>query len=576
MARPETIAAAILAESCGLVGFSTYIWNARLVRRVVSLLAQERPDLPILLGGPQVVKGTERWRGVAPNLLIADGEGEPLLVDLAERILGGGQLADAAGVSGFWEGAPLPPSAHVPVADLDLIPSPFLMGLFAPGLYTQAILETNRGCPFSCSFCFWGLGSKRVRRFSDERIREELKWIFQENILSVFVADANFGMYPRDEEIATALAGNRKQRGTPLIVSFNTMKNRPERMIRISQIVDEAGLATTQSMAIQSMDDATLRLSGREKIRTSAYIEVLGQLNREGLTTYVELIWPLPGETLASFAAGLDALCAIGAQSFVVYPLLALPNTAIAEQRDALGLTLTPSADGGAGEYVYVTATREVSADDYREGLWLILSLNLLHNTRVLAGTFEMLRRRGIRHVDVLVAFARWAKDRHLPLFERNAKASGLVEHASWAHWGSVAFEALYTEREPFISTVEEFCSQQTWWDEETRVNVEVDRLLLPFLFSNTPLTRRKGANVSVCPEKRYLRAQVSQRARELLAERRRQDVPRSFLLNPWSGQLPYFPAQPLSAAHDYAYGQLQRLRRFTPQVVDEVRKCGS
>lgn len=567
--RAETIAAALLAEPCDLVGFSTYVWNAGLVRRVATLLAQARPRLPILLGGPHVVKGAERWRGVAPRLLIADGEGEPILVDLVERFLGGGHWTDAAGVSGHWDGAALPPSAHMPVADLDRIPSPFLMGLFAPGLHTQAILETNRGCPFSCSFCFWGLGSKRVRRFSDERVREELDWMFRENILSVFVADANFGMYPRDVEIANALAENRRRRGTPLVVSFNTMKNRPETMIRISRIVGEAGLVTTQSMAIQSMDESTLRLSGRETIRTSAYTVALDELNRDGLTTYVELIWPLPGETVGSFAAGIDALCAIGAQSFVVYPLLALPNTKIDERREELGLTVTPSADGGAGEYRYVTATREVSPEEYREGLWLVLSLNLLYNTRVLAGTFDLLKTRGIRHIDVLAPFAAWARRQDLPLFRRHANASAGVEHASWAYWGSVAFEALHAERERFVSNVEAFCREQPWWDEETRSSVEVDRLLLPYLFSNTRLSTWDGIDVSVQPEKRRLRARLSERARKLLDTRWR-GVREGIELNPWNGQLPHFPSQPLTAAHDYAYGQLQRIGHFIPTLVDD------
>ncbi|MDQ3802617.1 MAG: cobalamin-dependent protein [Acidobacteriota bacterium] len=568
-AKAETIVASILAEPCDLVGFSTYVWNARLVRRVVSLLARARPSLPVLLGGPQVVRGAEAWRGVAPNLLVADGEGEPIFVELAGRLLGGGELPEAAGVSGFWEGAAIGPTSPAAAADLSQIPSPFLMGLFPSGQYTQAILETNRGCPFECSFCFWGLGSKRVRRFSDARIREELDWIFRENMLSVFVADANFGMYPRDEEIATALADNRRRRGTPLMVSFNSMKNRPERMVRIAQIVGNAGLATTQSMAIQSMDEATLRTSGRESVRTSAYTAALQQLNAGGLTTYVELIWPLPGETLASFAEGIDALCAMGAQSFVVYPLLALPNTHISERRESFGLTLTASRDEDAGEYVYVTGTREVSAAEYQEGLWLILSLNLLHNTRALAGTFGLLKRRGIRHVEVLAAFARWAKESaDLPLFERHARASRGVEHAAWAYWGSVAFEALHAERERFVSVVEAFCSAQPWWDDEARAYVEVDRLFLPYLFSNTPLTAWDGAEVRVQARARFLQARLSPRAREIVREHQGRAVPARIELNPWMGQLPRFDNQSETAAYDYAYGQLQRIARLAPRLV--------
>jgi len=570
--KAEQIAAAILSESCDLVGFSTYVWNARLVRTVARLLASARPSLPILLGGPQVVHGANAWKGVAPNLIISDGEGEPVLLDLATRLIGGDHLPEAAGISGYWEGAAIGQRPPAVVTDLDQVPSPFLMGLFRSGQYTQAILETNRGCPFSCSFCFWGLGSKRMRKFSDERVRAELDWIFRENILSVFVADANFGMYPRDEEIATALAGNRTKRGTPLVVSFNSMKNRPERMISIAQIVGNAGLATTQSMAIQSMDEITLANSGRGNIRVSAYTTALQQLNDEGLTTYIELIWPLPGETLASFSEGLDALCAMGAPSFVVYPLLALPNTEIAEQAQKFELELTASREDSAGEYVYVTGTREVSPEDYREGLWLVLALHLLYNSHALSGTFEFLKEKGVRHLDVLSAFAQWARNvSDFPLFERHRKAAETVGHAAWAYWGAVAFEALHKEREEFLSVLEDFCRTQSWWDDEAQVNFELDRLMLPFLFSNTHLTAWKGKHVDARVRGKRIEAALSDHARQLLSARLHRPISSTIELNPWLGQLPVFENDSsFTTAYDYAYGQMQRIVRFIPQLVGE------
>jgi hypothetical protein len=353
-----------------------------------------------------------------------------------------------------------------------------------------------------------------------------------------------------------------------LMVSFNSMKNRPERMVRIAQTVGNAGLAATQSMAIQSMDGVTLRRSGRETIRTSAYTTTFRQLNEEGLTTYVELIWPLPGETLQSFAEGIDALCEIGAQHFVVYPLLALPNTEITEQREALGLMLTSGTADDAGEYVYVTGTCEVSEAEYRNGLWLVLSVILLQNTRVLAGTFTLLKGRGIRHSDVFKAFATWAReDTSLSLFERHMRATEGVGHAEWAYWGGIAFQALHAERERFIAAVEAFCRAQPWWDDDVRTVLEIDRLLLPYLFVNTRLVAWKGGDVDVRVDRKRLRADLSKRGHAVLCERLERNVPYTVELNPWNGQLPYFERQPLTEVWDYAYGQLQRVSRFVPQV---------
>jgi hypothetical protein len=349
------------------------------------------------------------------------------------------------------------------------------------------------------------------------------------------------------------------------------MKNRPERIVKIAQIVGDAGLATTQSMAIQSMDEMALTNSGRGNIRLSGYTTALQQLNDGGLTTYIELIWPLPGETIKSFAAGVDALCAMGSPSFVVYPLLALPNTEIAEQADKFGLDLTESRDS-VGDYVYVTGTREVSTLEYKEGLWLVLALNLLYNTHALFGIFEFLKERNIRHIDVLLAFAQWAKSSsECRLFDQHRKAVETVDHAAWAYWGSVAFEALHKQREQFLLALESFCRMQSWYDDEAQVHLELDRLMLPYLFSNTCLTAWEGKHISAQAQGRRITAKLSLEAQHALSARQRCRVSAKIELNPWRGQLPvYGNANSMAMAYDYAYGQIQRINLLIPQLTAE------
>ena len=91
------------------------------------------------------------------------------------------------------------------VKDLDDIPSPYSSGVFdvydAP--VDAAIIESNRGCPFGCTFCDWGSATKqKVRKFDLDRVKEEIEWIGQNEIRILWVADANFGMYDRDIELA--------------------------------------------------------------------------------------------------------------------------------------------------------------------------------------------------------------------------------------------------------------------------------------------------------------------------------------------------------------------------------------
>lgn len=563
-ASPDTIARAVLDSEPDLVGFSTYVWNARLVRRVVRLLAAARPGLPILLGGPQVVSQAAHWIAEAPRLLVGEGEGEPILVDLAERLLGGSALAASPWVSGTWDGGAFSASASAPPADLDALPSPYLTGLFPRQRYTQAILETNRGCPFSCSFCFWGLGERKVRRFADDRVRAEVEWICREGMLSVFVADANFGMYPGDEMIAQQLADHRRRRGTPLMVAFNSMKNKPDRMVKIAQIVGEAGLATTQSMAIQSMDLPTLGRAGRGAIKIAAYEQALRVLDDRDLTTYVELIWPLPGETAQTFADGIDRLCAMGAQTFVVYPLLALPNTRIAHDAAAGELVIEPGASDGAGEYDYVTGTREVSPEAYRDGLWLVLALNLLYNARALHGTMAHLRGDGVRHIDVLRDFAAWLRTSAYPVALRHRDAIAGTGHAAWAYWGAVAHDALHTDRTALAAEVDTFARGAAWWRPELAAWLEVDRLLLPWLYADSPVERWIGEHVEVRGEGPLIAARLSPAAREIVAARLDRAVGATLHLDRRRGQLPHFRRQSADEQHAYAYGQLQRVQRLS------------
>ena len=94
--------------------------------------------------------------------------------------------------------------------DLDKIPSPYLSGrldeFLADDAY-QPLLETNRGCPFACTFYAWGISAlNKVRRFQTDRLIKEINYISSRTNSTYWqFTDANFGMYERDIEIAKAI-----------------------------------------------------------------------------------------------------------------------------------------------------------------------------------------------------------------------------------------------------------------------------------------------------------------------------------------------------------------------------------
>jgi hypothetical protein len=90
------------------------------------------------------------------------------------------------------------------------VPSPYIAGIFDdlvkkyPDYYWNVTLETNRGCPYQCTFCDWGgLIASKMKKFDLHRIEDELKWIVQQKVGSIFIADSNLGIFfERDKKIA--------------------------------------------------------------------------------------------------------------------------------------------------------------------------------------------------------------------------------------------------------------------------------------------------------------------------------------------------------------------------------------
>ena len=123
----------------------------------------------------------------------------------------------------------------------------------------MAILETNRGCPFRCGFCFWGAATNdRVFKFDPERSKEEITAISKAGIPFLYIADANWGMLKRDIEISEHIAECNRQYGSPVFIFFSAAKNSPERVTQITEIFTKAGMMNQQPISMQSLNEKTL------------------------------------------------------------------------------------------------------------------------------------------------------------------------------------------------------------------------------------------------------------------------------------------------------------------------------
>ena len=326
-----------------VAAFSVSMWNEQLSLKVAQQVKASYPDCLIVMGGPQVPHQPAGYFAQYPFIDVAvKGEGEEAFGEVLARFL---ESKDFSGIASVAYRDPATGRCVVndlkrpQSRDLDIYPSPYLEGVFDPlianwpDLDFQAIIETNRGCPFLCTFCFWGQGglSTKYRFHSLDRVRGVLEWCAKNRIRYVFNADSNFGMHPRDREIAEMLVELKKQHGYP--EKFRTCfgKNTDERIFEVGKILHSHELEKGITLARQSNDDQTLQNIRRQNIKLDTYRTLQLKFNESNIPVYTELILGLPGETFESWLRGIDDILNSGIRNqLFVYMCQVLPNTEMA------------------------------------------------------------------------------------------------------------------------------------------------------------------------------------------------------------------------------------------------------
>lgn len=335
-------------ESPAVVGFACYVWNVQASLALARAIKQSFPNALLVAGGYSVPKEPHRIAGYfAENPwmdVLVHGEGELTFANLLCQLLLDGDLSKVAGLTfrtddhaaGF-----LTTARQARVEDLDTLPSPFLNGTFNQLMrqhgdaVTGTVWETNRGCPFSCTFCDWGNADvNKVKRFSLNRLYEEMKWISEHGVPYVFCADANFGIfYERDLEIAGYVSDFTKKTGHPKYFTTNWTKNSHKRIIAIADRLAKGGVIGDITLSLQSLNPATLHAIKRVNLKNDQLVELKKNFHDRNLPTYTEIILGLPEETYESIVEGLEEVMGPRLTNhFIIYPLSILENTQVADR----------------------------------------------------------------------------------------------------------------------------------------------------------------------------------------------------------------------------------------------------
>lgn len=307
--REDISAAADRLKDSAIVAFSTYVWNHKYNYALAKAIKQRNPHCFTVFGGPEpAITNPEIFRQEPFMDVIIKLEGEIKFLELLRAWPDNYQ-----GVSGLLinvDGTVLDTGAGERIQDLDQIPSPYLTGVFDqlikdhPSVVWNATLETNRGCPYQCTFCDWGsLTYSKVKKFGLERVFAELDWI-GEHCGFVTIADANFGMFvERDNLIVDRLIEVQKRWGRLDSFSMTWAKNQRNEVVDIVKklIRESPKFGQGLTVSVQSMDNDVLENIRRRNLDQHKIDEIFDLCDRNNVPVYTEVILGLPGETATSW-----------------------------------------------------------------------------------------------------------------------------------------------------------------------------------------------------------------------------------------------------------------------------------
>ena len=300
---------ALKLSTSDLVAFSTYVWNHRYNYKLAQMVKVFNPQCTIVFGGPEPAIEDPRLFVKEPFMdLVIKMEGEITFRRILED-----HGTDYSHIEGLLINSPtglINTGDPKRINDLDEVPSPYLTGIFDrvmaenPDVIWNATLETNRGCPYQCTFCDWGsLTYNKVKKFELQRVYDELDWI-GEHCGFVTITDANFGMFvERDNMIVDKLIEVQKRWGKLSSFSMTWAKNQKNEVVDIVKklITESPNFGQGLTVSVQSMDHDVLENIKRRNLDQHKIDEIFALCDKNNIPVYTELILGLPGETVESW-----------------------------------------------------------------------------------------------------------------------------------------------------------------------------------------------------------------------------------------------------------------------------------
>jgi radical SAM superfamily enzyme YgiQ (UPF0313 family) len=344
---------AILRLDPWMIGFTCYLWNIERTLWIAQRIKQRRPDIRILIGGPEVTLDNA-WvlADMAINYAII-GEGEQTFADLLSALLGRDEIdapipglmisvlnrkrcaSEAATLSHH----PLTPSpAHPfiprrPLPNLNEISSPYLAGILDAADEQMLLLETIRGCIFKCKFCYYPKSYDDLYFVAEEKIVANLDHAQRRGAKEVVLLDPTLNQRRNFPEFLRLLARCNPDRQFTYFGELRAEGITPE----VARLLHEAGFDEVE-IGLQSIDPLAMQLMDRHN-NLRAFERGARAMLDLGIKVKVDLIIGLPGDTVDSVRRGIEYVRNSGLYSQVqVFNLAVLPGTSFRQEAEQLGL----------------------------------------------------------------------------------------------------------------------------------------------------------------------------------------------------------------------------------------------
>lgn len=311
-------------EDNSIIAMSCYVWNWQYNQTLAKKIKETKKNCYIVVGGPEITN-----RPLENNFF----RQYPYIDSI---VLGEGEITFNNVLLSNLEGKPKRIYHSSRIDNIDEIPSPYLNGIFdkivsnnSEALWST-VIETNRGCPFQCTFCDWGsLTYSKIKKYQLERVFSELEWVGKNSIDFLSVADANFGIFKeRDFLISEKICEVKEKYGFPRNIGFSFNKNSNTDIIEIVKLLNKSNLSRGLTVSFQSMNQGVLKNIKRINMDINNAREIFSLLDYENLAYYSELILGLPGESLTTWKQGMVCLLDNGQHQCIdVFPAMLLENS---------------------------------------------------------------------------------------------------------------------------------------------------------------------------------------------------------------------------------------------------------